>query len=159
MDRSLLYSHPAFSQFLTRVIVEDLFPDFVCHCWDDRVKIEGNFLIPSTFFFNCKSLVWIPSVKASPSWLLTSVQLLPTGRRSTLKTFSLQQFHSSLVCAQCDTWWAALSFCCAKGWGSQRETPCADTEALCFGNEAGVSHLSNWSASSCSLLLNDTATL
>lgn len=83
MDYILLYSDPAFSQFLSRFIVDDLFPDF---------------------FF--KYLICILSDKASLSWLLTSIQLLLAGRHSTLKTFSLQQFHSSLVCARCDTWWA-----------------------------------------------------
>lgn len=43
-------------------------------------------------------------------------------------------FHLLACVCWCDTSWAELSFCCAKGWGSDWETPCRDREALCFGN-------------------------
>lgn len=46
-------------------------------------------------------------------------------------------FHLLACVCWCDTSWAELSFCCAKGWGSEWETPCRDREALCFGHSCG----------------------
>lgn len=56
------------------------------------------------------------------------------GLPGTVSLCYLLSFHLLACVCWCDTSWAELSFCCAKGWGSEWETPCRDREALCFGH-------------------------